>query len=693
MNKILNIFSSMKFMLVLLVIFAFSLAVGTFIENDYGTLTAKSMIYSSSWIAVLMGFLCFSLIINFFNRKLYNKNKLSIGLFHIAFVFIIIGGAITRFISYEGVVHIRENQSVNKAVSDDPFVTMKVHDYKTQYTWSKQKYFSTYSGKFFQFLSKNKFQKKLTYVLKKENEAGEIIRKENKKIKLKYLDFISNAIDTVVKSNKNADPILHLVFSGSDGRENYYLNYGEQKLIKSILFCFENNNNGFNIFYLNDTLYFNYNQNVSFFKMLTQEKGLLQANQKHIFESRILYDIQGVPFVLKEVYLDSKLIYKESDIEELEDLLRLEVHCDDEKKQINIFGDVGFVNTDNSFELGGLNFSLSYGSRYINLPFYLRLDKFILTKYPGSENPSSFESYVELIDKDKIMPSHIYMNNILKYKGYRFYQSSYDTDEKGTVLSMNHDFFGTLVSYIGYMLLAIGFIFTLFNSSSRFSSINKKLNKTLFLSLFFLLTLNLHGQHNVDFVLPTDTISNNNTYLDIVRVDYSHAAKFGSILVQDNNGRLKPINTFSSELLRKIYGSDKYYGLSSDQSFLSMSYSPFLWSFFPIIKVKNHDLKLIIDKNTTSNHFSYIQFFGDNKEFILKSHLNKAFNKKPAVRTKFDQAIISTTEKVQIYEMILSMDFLKIFPVPEHPDDKWINSQDTLNYFSSIKIKKEHLKL
>ena len=67
----LNIFSSMKFMLVLLVIFASSLAVGTFIENDYGTLTAKSMIYSSSWLAVLMGFLCFLLIVNFFNRKLY----------------------------------------------------------------------------------------------------------------------------------------------------------------------------------------------------------------------------------------------------------------------------------------------------------------------------------------------------------------------------------------------------------------------------------------------------------------------------------------------------------------------------------------------------------------------------------------------------------------------------------------------
>ena len=35
------------------------------------------------------------------------------------------------------------------------------------------------------------------------------------------------------------------------------------------------------------------------------------------------------------------------------------------------------------------------------------------------------------------------MNNVLDYQGYRF-QSSYDQDELGTVLSVNHDFWGYL---------------------------------------------------------------------------------------------------------------------------------------------------------------------------------------------------------------------------------------------------------
>ena len=45
------------------------------------------------------------------------------------------------------------------------------------------------------------------------------------------------------------------------------------------------------------------------------------------------------------------------------------------------------------------------------------------------------------------------MNNVLNYKGYRFFQSSYDKDEKGTILSVNFDWWGTLITYIGYFLL------------------------------------------------------------------------------------------------------------------------------------------------------------------------------------------------------------------------------------------------
>jgi hypothetical protein len=41
------------------------------------------------------------------------------------------------------------------------------------------------------------------------------------------------------------------------------------------------------------------------------------------------------------------------------------------------------------------------------------------------------------------------MNHILDYQGYRFFQSSFDQDELGTVLSVNRDP-GTLITYIGY---------------------------------------------------------------------------------------------------------------------------------------------------------------------------------------------------------------------------------------------------
>jgi len=81
----------------------------------------------------------------------------------------------------------------------------------------------------------------------------------------------------------------------------------------------------------------------------------------------------------------------------------------------------------------------------VNIPFSLRLDDFFLERYPGSNSPSWFESKVTLFDPERKLQEarRIFMNNVLVYKGYRFYQSSYETDEKGTILSVNKDFWGT----------------------------------------------------------------------------------------------------------------------------------------------------------------------------------------------------------------------------------------------------------
>ena len=97
-----------------------------------------------------------------------------------------------------------------------------------------------------------------------------------------------------------------------------------------------------------------------------------------------------------------------------------------------------------------------------------------LKDIPGSNSPSGYKSDVVLIDKAANIekPFMIFMNNILKYKGYRFYQSSYDPDEKGTILSVNHDLAGMLVTYTGYGLLFLFIILSLLNRKSVFHNVN-----------------------------------------------------------------------------------------------------------------------------------------------------------------------------------------------------------------------------
>ena len=105
---------------------------------------------------------------------------------------------------------------------------------------------------------------------------------------------------------------------------------------------------------------------------------------------------------------------------------------------------------------------------------------FIADKYPGTDRSySSFKSKVTVTSPEESFKYDIYMNNILNYKGYRFFQANFFPDEQGTILSVNHDFLGTLLTYIGYTLLYIGLIASMFFGKTRFVQTESKTQKTL----------------------------------------------------------------------------------------------------------------------------------------------------------------------------------------------------------------------
>ncbi|MBR1878801.1 MAG: cytochrome c biogenesis protein CcsA [Paludibacteraceae bacterium] len=60
------------------------------------------------------------------------------------------------------------------------------------------------------------------------------------------------------------------------------------------------------------------------------------------------------------------------------------------------------------------------------------------------------------------------MNKPLKYHGYRFCQSDYDSDGQGVVMAYNYDPWGIGITYTGYALLLIAMIGFFFQPNTRF---------------------------------------------------------------------------------------------------------------------------------------------------------------------------------------------------------------------------------
>lgn len=112
-------------------------------------------------------------------------------------------------------------------------------------------------------------------------------------------------------------------------------------------------------------------------------------------------------------------------------------------------------------------------SKECELPFSLTLDRFEVETYPGTRSPMDFVSYLQVTDGNNTTEAKISMNNILKHKGYRFYQSDYD-DEGNSVLSVAHDPWGIAVTYAGYILLLLAIVLAFTEKNGEFRTLIRK---------------------------------------------------------------------------------------------------------------------------------------------------------------------------------------------------------------------------
>jgi cytochrome c-type biogenesis protein CcsB len=342
------------------------------------------------------------------------------------------------------------------------------------------------------------------------------------------------------------------------------------------------------------------------------------------------------------------------------DVVSFKVTGDNKSYDLHVPGKKGVFGEPNTLSLPDGEISIRYGSLPLQLPFGIRLNDFQLERYPGSESPSSYASEVTLIDmrKNLKMDYRIFMNNILNYNGYRFYQSSYDRDERGTILSVNHDFWGTFITYLGYFLMSVSMLWSLFARYTRFRQLLNKTNtiyqkrKSIGVILLLLLSSTVFAQE-----MPP-------------KADEVVAGELGKLWVQDKGGRIKPLNSLHQEIMVKLVKHNSFKGFNPDQMLLGMFTHPAEWQQVPLITVKHPHLKEML--GVSGKKAAFGDFFSADRSYKIKEMVDAAYRENPANRDKLQQELIKVDEQVNVFYMAQSGELHRMFPVNNNRQESWL---------------------
>ena len=666
-NQIIKYISSNKVMTILFIIFPTAMGIGTFIESWYSTTVSKIWVYNAWWFELIMFLFIIAFTGNIFKYRLLRKEKWAVLCMHLSFILILFGAFVTRYIGYEGMMPIREGDSSNTFLSEKTYLTVLV------------------DGEFEGQPIRKKIQKEVLFSEEVNNVFSIEDDFKGQPFEINYLDYLNNVTSGLVL-DPDGERYLKIVEANDGSRHEHYIKEGDISNIHNLLFTLNNPIDGaINISVREGQYYISSPFEGSFLIMADQSNGNIYKNIEQELKLRSLYTFNNFQFVIPEPVLRGSFDIVKADQEDgqQQDAIKLEIKTNGTSKIINLLGGKGWSNPPEKLSISGLDFNIQYGSLKLELPFSIKLNDFIAEKYPGTEKSySSFMSKIEVEDSESFNYD-IYMNHVLDHKGYRFFQASFDADEKGTILSVNHDFWGTWITYVGYFLLYLSMIGIFFIGKTRFKDLAKKLDKIKLMKskltvILFLISSSIFSQFND--IAPIKNSINFDSIVIQDKFSTKHAQKFGSLLIQDLGGRIKPANTFSSELLRKVSKSDTYKGLSSDQVLLSIINSPAIWYNVPIIYLKrgNDSIREILKLPKKTKYAPLVSFFDATGTYRLGQYLESAY--RSSIPNKFDKDFIEVDKRVNLLYSALEGKVLKIFPVPGDDNNKWVSYPELSEY-------------
>lgn len=205
------------------------------------------------------------------------------------------------------------------------------------------------------------------------------------------------------------------------------------------------------------------------------------------------------------------------------------------------------------------------------LPFDITLTAFSVEQHPGTSAAADY--WAELTIEGDMAEQHVLsMNRIVSTHGTRLLLGRFDADTKGVTLLVNTDPWGIPVSYAGYALLALSFLFVLISRGGLFRRTLRRLSAAAVL----LLALPAGHAQEIEARLPT--------------LSPEQAEQFGALLIE-HEGRIQPVRSYARQFTRRLTGKTDWLGYTAVDVLAGFAFFPEAWQHAPLLKAEGGELR------------------------------------------------------------------------------------------------------
>ncbi|HXJ99397.1 MAG TPA: hypothetical protein VNJ50_11150, partial [Gelidibacter sp.] len=224
-KRLANILFSTRLTAILFIVFAVAMAIGTFLDANQETSPTpytRHLIYNAWWFELIMLIFMINFIGNIPRYRLWRKEKWATLLLHLSFVLVIFGAFITRYIGYEGMMHIREGNAESQFLSQKTYVTIYLDgDYMVDGV-AQRKIIEREVD--FSYRLDNKFKVETDY--------------NNIPVSIELEKFIKSAEVDVIP-DESGESYLKIVEAGDGQPHNHFLKVGEVQNLHNVLIALD----------------------------------------------------------------------------------------------------------------------------------------------------------------------------------------------------------------------------------------------------------------------------------------------------------------------------------------------------------------------------------------------------------------------------------------------------------------------